>query len=169
LGNELGTLKGIWQWQVSTNSSCFQEDAMFATRGVLTSAVGLLMFVMVVQAQQRQAESLPHTFTGTWAWSAGDKLERVTLAITQVEEQDGIITFSGSQTYHDFDLKEKVKGRIDRRAGKITFMVSEPSKAAVIDGKFEGTISANLETVTCVWVPTNGGTQGDLKLTSRKP
>ena len=119
---------------------------MCAKRLASAVAIGLLGCVLVVhaQGQQNQSDKLPRTFTGIWEWQGGrHPRSRVTLAIDKAVEKDGIITFTGSQTYHIYDLKEKVTGRIDHcKTGKITLHgFQNRPKAAVTDGKFEGTIS----------------------------
>ncbi len=89
--------------------------------------------------------------------------------IEKAVKKDGVITFVGKQTYQPYDLTEKATGRIDLKAGKISFTLSEPTKAADVNGVFEGTVSAKLDVITCVWKSKNGGDLGDLKLTAREP
>jgi hypothetical protein len=132
----------------------------------------ILCLPLAIQAQQppQKAPQLPRTFTGIFEWRGTNPMrERVTLTIDSVEEKDGVITFTGTQTYQGAMLTEKATGRIDRKTGKISLRVSDPSGPAITEGSFEGTISANLDAITTVWIGQNGGMDGDLKLTGRAP
>lgn len=145
---------------------------MIPNRLVPLIAVGLLFVLLPAPAQQpaNQANRLPLTFTGTWEWgNGGTNLEQVTLVLNKVEEKDGVITFTGTQSYQAAGLKETATGRIDRKSGKISFLMSMPTGPAVTEGSFEGTISAKMEVITCAWIDQNGVAQGELKLTAKKP
>jgi hypothetical protein len=135
-----------------------------------TLAVVLCLPLAVpAQSPQTQEAKLPKTFTGNFAWRGeGSTRERVELVIEKVEEKDGVITFVGTQTYAGPMLKEKATGRIERKTGKFTMTMSDPSGPAVTDGIFQGTISAKLDAIVCVWDGQNGP-MGDLKLTAREP
>ena len=117
------------------------------------------------------AKKLPRKFTGVFEWRGENPLrERVVLEIDKVEERDGVLTFTGKLTYQSAKLTEKATGRIDLKMGKVSVRVSDPSGPAITDGSFDGTISASLEAITCVWNGQNAGDmQGDLKLTAREP
>ena len=142
---------------------------MFAKHLIVAVAVGLLAGLLAgAQQPANSPKKLSRTFTGVYD-TGGTQRERVTLTIEKTEEKDGVITFTGTQSYYPYNLKEKATGRIELKTGKITFTVSEPTNAADIDGVFEGIISAKLDVITCDWINKGAGKMGTLKLTGREP
>ena len=116
-----------------------------------------------------RAADVPREFRGEFAWRDDQKTYTLVLKIDKVEEKDGVIRFTGTHAYDPGDYTMKVEGTIDPKTRGVRIRESDPSRAdAQTDGTFEGTLSADLQSLEAVWTTEDTGTKGDLKVKAKK-
>jgi hypothetical protein len=147
------------------------EVSMDQKRAAVFSALVLFVVTSAGWAQDIpiRAADVPREFKGEFAWRDETKPYTLTLEIDKIDEKHGTIRFSGSHLFTPGDYKMKVDGTIDAKSRRITIRESDPSRAdSDTDGSFEGTITADLQTIEAVWTTKSTGNKGTLKVQAKK-
>lgn len=144
---------------------------MGQTRGAVLFGLAVLVLPSNVRPQDKpiRADDLPREFQGTYQRPGIDNAYEVTLQIDKVEQTGETIRFSGTLRYMPGDYRARVDGTIGAKTRRITFRESLPSHPGMdTSGSFDGTISADRQTIEAAWTSKVPNNDGDLKLQRKK-
>jgi hypothetical protein len=112
-------------------------------------------------------QSLPRSFRGTFTWrKKAPDFANVSLKITgaTLARDKRTMRIRGHSIYNG-EERTSFTGTINTATRQVTLKEhTKPNERFVTDGSFEGTISNDLQTISCIWTTKSTGEKGDLLL-----
>jgi hypothetical protein len=135
---------------------------------LLAMIVSPVAAIPVAAAEQEaiRPDAIPRSFQGEFRWTGGRTRFSVMLAIDNIQQDaNGVIVFTGTDRYVPGGCLIRTNGRIDPNSRHVSITETRPScSKAIVDGSFEGTISADLSSIAGTWTTRSTGAKGDLRV-----